>query len=96
MGTTSIVTLSAGNWGNAANEEMHGTLELTAFRNANSGAIITNRCVFKDTGGTLQCTKTEAHLEGANVGAIDTIRFEVAGGQEFLASGIVRAYGLTI
>ena len=96
MGTTSIITLSAGVWGNATNEDIHGTLELTAFRNANSGAIVHNRLMMKDTGGTMQCLVTDAHLEGTNVGAIDTIRFEVDSGKQFLASGTVRAYGLLL
>ena len=95
MSGTSIVTLHTA-WGNATNEDIHGTLELTAFRNANSGAIIHNRCINKDTSGTLQGLVTDAHLEGTNVGAIDTIRFEVQGGATFLASGTVRAYGLLL
>lgn len=93
MGGTSVVTLHSA-WGNATDEDMHGTLELTAFRDANGGAIIKNRCVNKDTAGNIQALNTDAHLEGTNVASVDTVRFETT--TSFSAVGVVRAYGLLL
>jgi len=95
MSTTSIITLHSA-WGNATNEGIQGTLELTGYRKANYGAMVWNRCMNKNAAGDMQGLVAEAHLEGTNVGAIDTIRFEVQGGAKFLNSGVVKAYGLLL